>query len=143
MKTSAPMRAAIWVGFGVLFWVIDRVLVVLLEPPSLATVALRNSVLLGLLFAIWVWQRRRATNEGRGLCAAAFLISLWLSGAILDVVFQTQSDSYSLSEILGSLAMFPLTTLGVATMSGILPALIAGSVFAVALLLRPANSPSG
>jgi hypothetical protein len=129
MTRSAAI--AIWIAAGAIFWGLDEVLVVVLQPPTLTTVALRNLVLIVLFAGACLLRRQNDTNGQRMLCAVVFVSSLWVSGAIVDAVHQSQAGAGSYFDMAASIAIFPLTTLGAATMSGVLPALPIVSIVAV------------
>lgn len=120
------------IGCAALFWLVDMAIVRAIETQSLLLVVIRNFVLIGGVALIWVPRRNReALFFGSRFAAPVFALFLWILGALMDTVIQIQEQELTVEAGLRHLAIFPLTTLGLATYSGILPALLGGTLIAL------------
>jgi len=136
MRTTTGVIVIVWAALGSLFWLIDELLINVL-PETLRSIGIRNIVLAAVFVAIVLWEWFRGqTTVGSVARFVSFEISLWLTGAVVDVVHQLAEGVTTAVGALISIIVFPLTVLGTATMSGILPAFMVASGMAI-ILIRP------
>ena len=125
-RKFGPFLASVVAGTA--FWGLDAFLVVVLSRESFTTLLIRNVVLIGFSM-LWLSARLRRSMFGLiRVSALPFVVALWISGAATSAGRSLVVEQSSLIDAAFEILVFPMTTLEVATYSGILPALLLSSL---------------
>ncbi len=124
MQSPLGGKYVLWIAWALAFWGLNEVTAWWLPIEDSNTLVIRNA-LLTLTVVPWIFLLRRFQSQvGTPLF---LLLGLWVFGAFFDAANRMLENPEHPGAIVSLLA-FPLTTLTVATYSGILPALILVSV---------------